>query len=47
MRDFSCAKCYDLNQAPLNWTDPQYIVVVDVGNQIPESNETNNTVLSD
>ena len=47
MRDLNCTKCYDLNQAPLNWTDGQLTVVVDVGNQIPESNENNNTVVSD
>ena len=47
MRDLNCAKCYDLQQAPLNWTDGQFTVLVDVGNQITESNENNNTVLSD
>jgi hypothetical protein len=47
MRDLNCAKCYDLQQAPFNWTDGQLTVLVDVGNQITESNENNNTVLSD
>lgn len=47
MRHLNCPKCYDLNRAPHNWVDPQYTVVVDAGNQIPEGNENNNTTLSD
>ena len=47
MRDLNCQHCYDLNQAPFNWTDPQLFVLVDVGNQITESNETNNSVPAD
>ncbi len=46
MRDLNCAKCYDLQEAPFNWSDPIYTTVVDVGNQVAEGNENNNTATS-
>lgn len=43
MRDLNCPKCYDLQEPPHNWVDPIYTTIVDVGNQIVEQNENNNT----
>jgi hypothetical protein len=46
MRDLNCSKCYDLQVAPFNWTEPVYTTIVDVGGQITEGNENNNSQTS-
>jgi hypothetical protein len=47
MRDLNCPKCYDLQEAPYNWVDPQYTTIVDVDRAVEERDETNNRQESD
>ncbi len=42
MRNFNCPRCYDLNTAPYNWTDPTYTVEVDFENAVNEGSRENN-----
>lgn len=43
VRNLNCAECFELNEAPFNWLDNNYTVVIDPGGVIPEDSDLNNS----